>query len=150
MKKPKRSMPVFRDLRVAECRALLRRHHVGRIAFAFRDRVDIEPISYVMSGEWLYARTSPGTKLVKLAHNPWVAFEVDEIDGPFDWKSVVMRGTAYFLEGGARPSPEYTTAVRLLRKLDPRALTHEDAAPHRTVLFRIHVDALEGRAASTG
>lgn len=141
--------PQFRSLTERDCRALLRRHHAGRLAFTFRDRVDIEPIGYVSSGEWLYARTSPGSKVVKLKHSPWVAFEVDEIAGPFDWRSVVAHGTAYFLTAEGREHAAHNKAVKLLRSIDSRALTHEDLVPERTTLFRIHIDALTGRAAST-
>jgi nitroimidazol reductase NimA-like FMN-containing flavoprotein (pyridoxamine 5'-phosphate oxidase superfamily) len=142
-------LPNFRELDESESRAVLARHHVGRLAFTLHDRVDVEPISYVLSGEWLYCRTSPGTKLVTIAHNPWIAFEVDEIEGPFDWRSVVVRGTAYFLTPGIRGDHSYDEAVEHLRSIDQRALTHEDLAPHRTMLFRIHVNDIVGRAAST-
>jgi uncharacterized protein len=141
------TLPKFRMMRNPEMRALLRRHHAGRIAFGFREQVDIEPISYAFNGRWLYARTAFGTKLLQMKHNPWVAFEVDEIDGPFDWRSVVAHGTAYFLNSGAVPHPEYTRAVRMLRSIDERILTDEDLVPERTILFRIHVDVLTGRAA---
>ena len=143
----KTTLPTFRMMREAEMRALLRRHHAGRIAFAFKEQVDIEPISYAFNGRWLYARTAFGTKLIQMKHNPWVAFEVDEIDGPFDWRSVVAHGTAYFLNTGAMPHPEYERAVKMLRGIDERILTDEDLVPERTILFRIHVDALTGRAA---
>lgn len=143
------STPQYRGLSDAESRAVLARHHVGRLAFTLHDQVDVEPISYVLMGDWLYCRTSPGTKLLTLAHNPWVAFEVDEVDGPFDWRSVVVRGTAYFLRPGVRGDHSYDEAVEHLRSIDQRALTHEDLAPHRTILFRIHVNDISGRAAST-
>lgn len=146
MKKP---APQFHQLKPAECRGLLRRHHVGRIAFAFKDRVDIEPISYVFNGRWLYARTSPGTKLRQLKHHPWVAFEVDEIDGAFDWRSVVVHGTVYFLSDDPGTRAEYARAVKVLRKLDPRALTADDPVPERSIVFRIHVNDIAGRAATT-
>jgi nitroimidazol reductase NimA-like FMN-containing flavoprotein (pyridoxamine 5'-phosphate oxidase superfamily) len=110
--------------------------------------VDIEPISYVLDGEWLYARTAPGTKLAKLKHHPWVAFEVDEITGQFDWLSVVVHGAAYFLSPGALDR-SYDRAIKLLRSIDPRALTHEDLIPERTTLFRVHIDSMTGREAST-
>lgn len=141
--------PRFRELDDSESRAVLGQHHVGRLAFTLHDKVDLEPISYVLVGDWLYCRTSPGTKLLTLAHNPWVAFEVDDIHGPFDWRSVVVRGTAYFLIAGIRGDHSYDEAVEHLRSIDERALTHEDLAPHRTVLFRIHVNDISGRAAST-
>jgi Predicted flavin-nucleotide-binding protein len=143
------SPPQFRELNDSESRAVLAHHHVGRLAFTLHEHVDVEPISYVLVGDWLYCRTSPGTKLLTLAHNPWVAFEVDEIDGPFDWRSVVVRGTAYFLRPDVRGDRSYDDAVEHLRSIDPRALTHDDLAPHRTILFRIHVNDLSGRAAST-
>src|SRR3954467_9300272 len=116
----KASLPKFRELRPPESRALLRRSRVGRLAFTFKDRVDVEPIGYVFSGDWLYARTSPGAKLLKLAHHPWVAFEIDEVVGPFDWKSVVVHGTAYGLDGRGTDSPEYAKALGLMKKMDPR------------------------------
>jgi nitroimidazol reductase NimA-like FMN-containing flavoprotein (pyridoxamine 5'-phosphate oxidase superfamily) len=141
--------PTFRAMTQRESLALLRRQHVGRIAFTFKDRVDIEPIGYVLSGGWLYGRTSRGQKLIQLKHNPWVAFEVDEIDGPFDWRSVVVHGTVYFLNPEGEEHPDFGRAVRLFKKLDPRTLAASDPAPDRTIFFRIHVDRLSGRVATT-
>ena len=92
------SAPAFRELDRQECEALLARNKVGRIAFSFHDRVDIQAIHYVHHGDWLYVRTAPGTKIMTVAHNHWVAFEVDEIDGTFDWRSVVVRGSVYVLD----------------------------------------------------
>jgi nitroimidazol reductase NimA-like FMN-containing flavoprotein (pyridoxamine 5'-phosphate oxidase superfamily) len=141
--------PRFRKLGAARCRALLKRHHAGRIAFTFKNRVDIEPIGYVLSGQWLYCRTAVGTKLALMRRNPWVAFEVDEVEGAFDWRSVVVHGAAYFLSPEGDVHPEYDRAVRILRTIDPRILTDDDAAPARTTLFRIHIDEVTGRSAST-
>ncbi len=137
----------IRALSATQSRALLRDQRFGRIAFTFKDRVDIEPISYVLQGPWLYARTSPGTKLRQITHNPWVAFEVDDVRGPFDWKSVVVRGTVYFLNADGDEHPAFRRAVRAMRRLDPAVLTDEDAAPARTTLFRIHIDSMTGRQA---
>ena len=137
----------FLNLSERQSRALLKRHGVGRLAFTFRDRVDIEPIGYVLDGPWLYCRTSHGTKLVQLKRNPWIAFEVDEIDGPFDWRSVVVHGTVYFLNPAGDEHPDYDRALKLFRRLDPRVLRGDDPAPERRLVFRIHINALSGRAA---
>jgi len=143
--------PVFYELPQADALALLERHHVGRLAFTFHDRVDIEPISYRFDDGWVYARTSPGTKLTVVQHNPWVAFEVDEIESRFDWRSVVIHGTIYFLDpsGGDRDREAYATALELMRAVDADVMTAVDPAPHRTTLFRIHADRIIGRAART-
>ena len=73
--------PRIRELARAEMEAILARNNVGRIAYAFQDRVDIEPINYVYANGWVYCRTSHGVKLEMMAHHRWVAFEVDEVRG---------------------------------------------------------------------
>jgi uncharacterized protein len=141
--------PIFFDLSQRQCREMLRRHNAGRLAFTFKDLVDIQPIGFVMSGDWLYGRTSVGTKLVQLKHHPWVAFEVDEIDGPFDWRSVVVHGAVYFLNPGGQEHPDFKRALRLFRRFDPRIMREGDPVPDRAIFFRIHIDTMTGRGATT-
>ena len=143
--------PRFRELDRAECLAILQRHFVGRMAFARKDGVDIEPIHYVLDDGWLYGRTQPGTKLEALTHNRWVAFEVDEVDALFDWRSVVVKGGFYILraEGSAQEQETYRQGLDILRRLVPETLTDADPLPERAIIFRIHIDELSGRAAST-
>jgi nitroimidazol reductase NimA-like FMN-containing flavoprotein (pyridoxamine 5'-phosphate oxidase superfamily) len=147
----KRTEPIFRELDQHERDNLLSRNHVGRIAFSLHNRVDIEPISYIHAGDWLFGRTSEGTKLEALSHQPWVAFEVDEVSGPFDWQSVVIHGTFYRLlkEGSPSQLATYARGLEALRRLSPTAFAAGDPAPYRTVLFGIHIDTMSGRAAST-
>jgi nitroimidazol reductase NimA-like FMN-containing flavoprotein (pyridoxamine 5'-phosphate oxidase superfamily) len=142
--------PRFLELSDADAIALLERNHVGRLAFTFHDRVDIEPISYVFDDRAVYGRTSAGHKLTTLLHHPWVAFEVDEVDGPYEWRSVVVHGTFYLLDatGGDRDREAYAHAMKVLRRFDASALTTEDAAPHRTIVFRLFADEITGRAAT--
>jgi nitroimidazol reductase NimA-like FMN-containing flavoprotein (pyridoxamine 5'-phosphate oxidase superfamily) len=142
--------PAFTDMSRDESIELLRRHGVGRLAFTFHDRVDIEPISYVYDEGWLYGRTSPGTKLTTVQHHPWVALQVDEIDGRFDWRSVVVRGAIFFLdaERGEAELATYERAVEVLRAADADAFTESDATPHRQSVFRIHADQVTGRRAA--
>ena len=137
--------PAFRTLDRGEVELLLRRNNVGRLAYSFRDRVDIAPIHYVFADGWIYGRTAPGTKLLTLAHNPWVAFETDEVQSLTAWRSVVVKGRVYVL-GDDAPHEAYERALARLRALVPEALTSDDPTPARTVLFRISVDEVEGRA----
>ena len=146
---PPGAAPTFRPLTHAECVALLRSQVVGRMAYAFHQRVSIEPIHYVYDDGWLVGRTSPGTKLSTLAHSPWVAVEVDAVRGLFDWESVVVRGTFYPLhdDGSAAARASWARALPLLRRLVPESLGPRDPTQFRDVLFHIHVDELSGRAA---
>lgn len=142
--------PAFSVLERGECLALLNRHDVGRLAYAFHDRVDIQPVHYVLSAGYLYGRTSEGSKLETLAHNRWVAFEVDEVRGPFDWASVVVHGAFYRLDLEAATSKDRDVAARAAALLDnvvPHTLTVGDPVPFRRVLFRVSVDEVSGRRA---
>ena len=146
-----RTPSTISDLQQTECESLLSRNHIGRIAFTFKDRVDIEPIHYVFFEGAIYARTTPGTKLSVIAHHPWVAFEVDEIRGPYDWESVVVKGTVYVVEQdrSEHSGESYEYAKKVIRAASPMAFTPADPFPQRSVLLRIHVNELTGRAART-
>ncbi len=145
----RRHTPTFRELTTREAHALLERNHVGRIAYSFRNRVDIEPISYVFADGAIYMRTAPGTKLTLLAHVPWVAFEVDEVEGPFDWRSVVAHGTVYVVTntGSDDDRKRYADAVKRLRELSPTALMAGDPVPERRVVLKLHLAEVAGREA---
>lgn len=144
--------PWFRPLDRDACFAVLNRNAVGRLAYAFHDRVDIQPVHYVQSGGYLYGRTSPGSKLEAIAHNRWVAFEVDEVQGTFDWTTVVVHGAFYRLDPDAPAQAERDAAARAAALLDnvvPNTLALGDPVPFRTVLFRVHVDEVTGRRAAS-
>lgn len=141
--------PHFAILDRAICEAILKRNTVGRLVYSLHDRIDVEPMHYVYDGGWLYGRTSPGTKLATLRHRPWVAFEVDEVDGVLDWRSVVVHGTFYTLDpdGPVREATAFRRAIRLLRRLIPETGTAADPVPFRSIVFRIHADEISGRSA---
>ncbi len=139
----------FTELTHDEIEAVLKRNSVGRLAFAFHDRVDIQPIHYVYERGWLFGRTSDGNKLATLHHNQWVAFEVDEVSGVFDWTSVVIHGSFWVAREHGTPHSEevFKRAVTLLDTVVPGTLTEEDPVAFRQVVFRIAVTDMRGRSA---
>ncbi len=139
--------PAFRNLTSDESRAILERHNVGRIAFSFHDRVDIQPIHYVFKENWLYGRTSRGRKFMALAHNPWCAFEVDERRGVFDWDSVVVKGHLELLDPELASQDAYARGLELMRNIVPETFRDRDPVPQRSILFRVHASELTGRSA---
>jgi len=143
--------PTFDELDAAACYALLDRNHVGRLAFAYSGHVDVQPVHYVLREGWIYGRTSLGEKLQFLAHNWSVAFEVDEIDALFDWRSVVVHGGFYLLSPNGSPTEasRWQQALEALRTLLPATLTDDDPVPFRNKLFGIAVQSVTGRKATT-
>jgi nitroimidazol reductase NimA-like FMN-containing flavoprotein (pyridoxamine 5'-phosphate oxidase superfamily) len=132
--------------------ALLRRHHLGRLAVAHHDRIVVHVVNYVFANGWVYARLERGETFETLRHNPWITFEVDEVDGIYDWRAVMARGSVHFLDDpDASTTPvaptvanAYREALRLLRDAVPALLTPADPVPERSHLYRIHVDELSG------
>ena len=144
--------PRFRSLSRSEIDALLARNHVGRMAYARGSHIDIEPMHYVYANGWLYGRTSSGRKLEVAAREWWpVAFEVDEVDDVFTWRSAVIHGGFYTLDpqGADWEREEAAKATELLRRLVPGTLTDDDPVPSRNILFRIAVQEVTGRAAES-
>jgi|RhiMetdeSRZDD1v2_1073273.scaffolds.fasta_scaffold501022_2 uncharacterized protein len=129
----------------AQCVKLLARNHVGRLAYTFRDAVDIVPLHYAYADDWIYLRTSPGQKIAKLRHHRWVAFEVDEIFGTFDWSSVVVHGAAYLLDPDSVVTEAWDAAVRAIQGAFPAAFTDRDPVAFRSAIFRISLDEVTGR-----
>jgi len=144
--------PSIRSLDRAEVESVLGRNHVARIAFASGNQIDIVPIHYVFTGDWIYGRTTPGSRLQRVGEHWWpVAFEVDEMDSLFDWRSVVVKGGLYVVptDRAEWERQAWAVGVDALRKLLPEALTDNDPVPQRSVVFRIAVQEATGREASS-
>ncbi len=142
-------IPSFGTLSPTECEDFLRQHKVGRLAYALHDRVNVTPIHYKYADGWLYGRSAPGGKLLAILRNRWIAFEVDEADGFFDWRSVIVRGALYVIEPdrSRHERAAYDRAVEVLRELLPATLEAADPIPFRNQLFRIHAAEMTGRFA---
>jgi len=142
---------IFREMDREEIEAMLLRNKVGRLAFSLHDRVDVQPIHYVYERGWLYGRTSEGDKLMALSHNQWVAFEVDEVEDVFDWKSIVIHGSFWVLHPRGSPHAEelWVKAAELVSRVVPGSLTENDPVGFRQTLFRIAVSDVRGREAKT-
>ena len=143
------------DLRRGEIDANLERNRVGRLAYLSHDQVDIEPIDYVYQFGWIYGLTSKGAELNALMHRPRVAFEVGEVRGIVDWRSVVIVGNVEFLnpvpmprmapdDMAAHEDPSFLQGVSLLRTLLPESLMAGDPAPYRYMPFRIDIHEVSG------
>ena len=141
--------PLFKTLSRQECESVLLRNNVGRIAYAVHDRVSIVPIHYVFVNGWIYGRTTSAGKLRQILRNRRIAFEVDEHSGLFDWRSVIVHGPLYVIQPDTTQLTRnvYRTAVSVIRKLAPEALSDADPVPFRDQLIRIRAIDVSGRAA---
>jgi uncharacterized protein len=142
-------------LDAAGCEEILSRGEIGRLAFSFRDQVDIRPIAYVFDPEegWIFGRMEAGEKIRTLLHHRWVAFQVDEIESLWSWSSVVIQGALHFLvpdadgveSGGPEIARVRERAQLALRRLFPDLGEPTDPGAHRTLLFGIAPQDVSGR-----
>lgn len=151
-------MTAERDVRVHtrtlsrnENEALLAKHHVGSIAIAFHDRVTLALANYVYADGSIYGRMEDGPDLAAIQHHQWVAFQVSEIDGTYDWRTVTAHGSIHILtdDDSVTEVREFRAALDLIRSVSPTVFTPRDPMPQRVNLFRIFVDALAGHEAGT-
>ena len=141
-----------RELSRDESLAILAKHHVGHVGITFHDLLRLKICNYLYSEGWIYARTELGEDLVMAKHHPWAAFEVDEVDGLYDWRSVEVSGAIEFLSADMQSHDwfAFENAVRLLRTAVPEILTADDPMPQRVQLVRVHVDNIFGRESRLG
>jgi nitroimidazol reductase NimA-like FMN-containing flavoprotein (pyridoxamine 5'-phosphate oxidase superfamily) len=85
------------ELNRAECRELLKRGVLGRLATAAGGEPDIFPVNYFSDGDTILIRTAPGTKLLELTVHSSVAFETDGYTDDEAW-SVIVHGHARQLD----------------------------------------------------
>jgi uncharacterized protein len=84
-------------LSTAETWDFLATQRFGRLAVSADGQPDIFPVNYTVLQRTLLYKTGMGTKLLELAANRHVAFEVDRWDAD-EATSVVVRGVADLLE----------------------------------------------------
>jgi uncharacterized protein len=142
--------PRIRELKGKDLAFVLHRNRVGRIAFMGDGRIEVLPIHYVYADGAIIGRTAAGTKYSSWLTRDDVVFEVDESDGLFDWRSVIVRGAVTILRprGSDLERAAYGRAVEAFRTLVPDAFTELDPTPLRTVLFGIAPLSMTGRIAS--
>jgi nitroimidazol reductase NimA-like FMN-containing flavoprotein (pyridoxamine 5'-phosphate oxidase superfamily) len=85
-------------------------------------------------------------------YDSWpAAFEVDEVDALFRWRSVVVHGNFHAaIRGDAewrRNKADWEKAVQAFRKLIPDAFTARDPTAFRDVVIRVDVAEVSGREA---
>ena len=82
------------ELDANECRALLEREVVGRLAFVTESGPRIVPLNYVVLDDALVFKTTPYSELARAGVDREAAFEIDDLDHAHQvgW-SVVALGT---------------------------------------------------------
>lgn len=131
-----------------EMLALLARLNFGHLGCARDGHPYVVPMNYAFEPDALYFLTTDGTKTEYMAANTEVCFQVEEVDGPQAWRSVMVTGRAERL---SKPE-EMERAMQLIASRNPSlapALSETKIGawrrPSNLSVYRVRPEAIYGR-----
>ena len=139
------------EMTLGECRAMLDRTRVARLACARNNQPYIVPIHVVFDGVSLYGYSTLGQKIEWMRQNPLVCLEIDEIGGDTQWESVVVSGNYEELPPGPEHEDSRREAERLFQRCpmwwEPASVPLAGGGQRARIVFRIQLLGLTGRRA---
>jgi len=140
------------ELTAAEIEQVLRAEVLGHLGCIADGWPYVVPINYVYEGGSIYANGSEGMKLRAMREHPEVCFEVEQIRGMANWRTVIAQGRFEELLQDERERAIDILSMRLARietSASARLVQQNDVYRreefHRPVLFGIRVQSLSGR-----
>jgi uncharacterized protein len=135
-----------------ECRAMLSRGNVVRLACALNNQPYIVPIHIDLEGDFLYGYATLGQKIEWMRQNPLVCLESDELVSHGQWASVIVSGRYEELPNTPEYAGERQVAERLFQRhpmwWEPASVPLPGDHPRRPIVFRVRIGRLTGRRAS--
>lgn len=122
---------------------LLMHNKIGRLGCISDGEPYVVPVNYVYDGDSIFIHSLYGKKINAMRENPRVCFQVDEIEGDFNWRSVIVYGN--YEEIALKE--ERANAMNLLLKSFP-SLTPvetyivEGSGTPAPIMFRIRIDKI--------
>jgi nitroimidazol reductase NimA-like FMN-containing flavoprotein (pyridoxamine 5'-phosphate oxidase superfamily) len=133
------------DLDAIEIEDVMRRGQVGRLGVWGDGRVYIFPISYGYDGAFVYGISHPGLKVRLMRENPQVCLEVEEIESPARWRTVLAHGRFEEIEGEAARDAALAAIVSQGCEPAPPSLAPYIDEGERFIAFRIRLTERTGR-----
>jgi nitroimidazol reductase NimA-like FMN-containing flavoprotein (pyridoxamine 5'-phosphate oxidase superfamily) len=142
------------ELTPAECREVLSRSHVARLACSRADQPYVVPVSFTYDADvnCLFSFSAVGKKVHWMRDNPKVCVEVEEVEDQFHWTTVVVVGRYDEIDDSPEQHDLRHRALHLFQQRSewwlPGGAKVGDRDHHAIVIYRIHVDTLTGRRAT--
>jgi nitroimidazol reductase NimA-like FMN-containing flavoprotein (pyridoxamine 5'-phosphate oxidase superfamily) len=136
---------------------LLSKNITGRIGCTDGGKTYVVPVSYAYNGTYLVIHSREGMKVSMMRKNPHICFQVDEIDAPGNWRSVILWGdyeevtepkeryyAMKFLVGRLLQQPVSKTAgvQEMSREMEQQ---HSEPPVIRPVVYKIRIKEKTGR-----
>jgi uncharacterized protein len=142
------------ELKIEDCREILEKAKMGRIACAFDNQPYIVPFNFAYGGgKHLYAFSTVGQKILWMRENPLVCVEVEEIKNQEEWATLIISGSYEELMDEPAFENQRIYAHELLSRRpmwwQPAyvAETHREEIEEKPVYFRIYIEKITGHRA---
>lgn len=133
------------ELTWERCRDILTDSRVAHIAVIADGEPYVSPISYVVVGDAICIRTGTGKRIDALRHNPRVCVEVSNYDeSSGDWESVIIWGTAEFVEDDRRAQEVIFAFLEKYRDVLGSPLNPGSVLPDAEIVVRIPIEHSTG------
>jgi nitroimidazol reductase NimA-like FMN-containing flavoprotein (pyridoxamine 5'-phosphate oxidase superfamily) len=144
---------LIHELLPAECREVLSRATLARLACSRADQPYVVPISfaYDRDSESLVSFSTVGKKIDWMRANPKVCAEIEDVTDRFHWTTVVVVGRYEEITSSAEHRHVRHRALQLFERLDewwlPGAAKVGARENPAVVIYQIHIEAISGRRA---
>jgi len=142
---------VIETLNDRQCREILARAEIARLACANDNQPYIVPIRIDVEGDYLYAFATAGKKIEWMRRNPLVCVEIDELASRREWVSLIVFGQYEELPNAPDYADSRRSAERMFQKhamwWEPAAVPVAAHDPRSPVVFRIRMAQITGRRA---
>jgi nitroimidazol reductase NimA-like FMN-containing flavoprotein (pyridoxamine 5'-phosphate oxidase superfamily) len=145
---------LIHELNAHDCREVLGRCDLGRLAYVHHDQPYVVPIHFSFDADrnCIYAFSTVGEKIRWMRENPKICLEVEEIRDKNHWTTVLATGRYEEIhqkpeEAEARQRAEQLFLQRRLWWLPATGKVDGRENPD-VVVYRIQIDRLTGRRAT--
>lgn len=145
---------LIHQLTAAQCREVLGRTNLGRLACARDGQPYIVPVffSFDRDDHCLYSFSTVGQKIEWMRANPKVCVEVEEMADQFHWTTVLVTGRYAEIHNAKEGSTARSRAQELFQRrpewwLPAAAKVAASAERDQPVFYRILIDKVSGRRA---
>ncbi|HEY7056912.1 MAG TPA: pyridoxamine 5'-phosphate oxidase family protein [Vicinamibacterales bacterium] len=142
------------DLTPTECREVLTRAHLARLACSRADQPYVVPVLYTYDPDSnsLFSFSAVGKKVEWMRENPRVCVEVEDVEDRFHWTTVIVIGRYHEIDDSAERKALRDRALRLFQHRPewwlPGGAKLEDREHHAVVVYRIEINHMTGRRAT--
>ena len=142
------------ELTSEQCRDILSRTHLARLACSRADQPYVVPISFIYDAEsnCVFSFSTVGKKVQWMRDNPKVCLEIDDVEDQFHWTTVVVFGRYDEIDDSAEHRDVRHRALHQFQQRSewwlPGGARVGEREHHAIVIYRIHIDSVTGRRAA--